>query len=157
MNRQKLQDFALVAEIVAGISIIITLAFLAFQMRSNTDAIRAQTYTDLMTQINDWRTLTVSDESLSVLQDKRRSGGWAALSSIEERRIWYREIVLWGVYESAFYAKERGILGDDEWTRFEITMCRRYGSGDNWDPPGDRTMIAVLTPRFVEYVVQFCE
>lgn len=147
----------MVAEIVAGIAIIVTLAFLAYEMRSNTDAIRAQTYTDLMTQINDWRKLTVTDESLSALIDKRQSHGWEGLSSDEERRMWYREIVLSGVYESAFYAKQRGILGDDEWMRFETVMCNRYGIGENWDPPGDRAMTDVLTPRFAEFVIQSCK
>ena len=81
MNRSNIQNIAQVAEIVAGISIVVTLAFLAFEMRSNTDAIRAQTYQELMTQVNEWRGMTVVNEELSALQEKKRSGGWESLSS----------------------------------------------------------------------------
>ncbi len=157
MNREKLQDFALVAEIVAGISIIVTLAFLALEMRSNTDAIRAQTYHELMAQLNEWRTLIVTDQGLSVLTDQLTSEGWENLESSDERRLWYREMVLWGIYESAYYANERGVLGVEEWTRFEITMCRRYGRDNFWDPPGPRNMTEVLTPDFSKYVLNTCK
>ena len=156
MDRTKLQDFSLVAEIVAALAVIVTLAFLALEMRSNTDAIRAQTYTELMAQINDWRTLTVTDPSISALIGKRDKEGWEGLSSDEERRMWYRSIVLWGVYESAFYARDRGILGEDEWQRFEIAMCRRYRHRLDWDPVGPRKMASLLTPRFAQYVESAC-
>ena len=156
MDRQRLQDFALIAEVVAAVAVIVTLVFLVLEMRSNTDAIRAQTYTELMTQINDWRALTVTDPTLSELTDKRDADGWEGLSSVEERRVWYRSIVLWGIYESAFYARERGVLGEDEWQRFEITMCRRFRGGVDWDPPGRREMSLVLMLRFVQYVESAC-
>ena len=156
MDRQKLQDFALIAEVVAAAAVIVTLVFLVLEMRSNTDAIRAQTYTELMTQINDWRALTVTDPTLAELTDKKDAEGWEGLSSVEERRVWFGSIVLWGIYESAFYARERGVLGEDEWQRFEITMCRRFRSGVDWDPPGRREMPLVLTPRFVQYVESVC-
>jgi len=156
MDRQRLQDFALIAEVVAAAAVIVTLVFLVLEMRSNTDAIRAQTYTELMTQINDWRALTVTDPTLSELTVKRNTEGWEGLSNVEERRVWFGSIVLWGIYESAFYARERGVLGEDEWQRFEITMCRRFRGGVDWDPPGGREMALVLTPRFVQYVESAC-
>jgi len=156
MNRSNIQDIAQVAEIVAGISIVVTLVFLTFEMRSNTDAIRAQTYQDLMTQVNEWREMHVVDEGLLDLQEKKRSGGWESLSRAEYRRMWFREIMIWGIYESAYFAKERGTLGQEEWIRFETLMCVRFQRPDDWDPPGDRKMTFVLTPAFSQFVVDTC-
>lgn len=42
MNRQKIQEFALVAEIVAAIAIVASLLFLANEVRENTRAMEAQ-------------------------------------------------------------------------------------------------------------------
>ena len=44
MENHRLQHMALIAEVISGIAIVITLAFLAIEMRANTNAIRAQTY-----------------------------------------------------------------------------------------------------------------
>ena len=157
MNRKKLQDFALIAEIVAGIAIVVTLAFLVVEMRSNTDAIRAQTYDGLMEQLNDWRAITATDDELADYVRKSRSEGWSSLTEMEQRQVWYWEIMPWGIYESAFYAHDRGTLGDDEWSRFQRVMCGRFSSLESWDLPENRDIFRALTPRFSNYIRSECE
>ena len=36
---------------------------------------------------------------------------------------------LWGVYESSYYAREYGILGEQEWGRFQGQACIQYQIG----------------------------
>ena len=43
MNSEQLQKWSSISEIVSGITIIITLVFLLLEMRSNTEAVQAQT------------------------------------------------------------------------------------------------------------------
>jgi hypothetical protein len=70
-----------------------------------------------------------------------------------ERQMWVlpRQMI-WGVYESAYFANERRVLGDREWIRFEDAICRNYGGDDDvsWNPD-------LLTPEFVDYVESACQ
>ena len=74
----------------------------------------------------------------------------------------------WGVYESAFYARERGILGENEWGRFGDAICRNLVFDKPfWDSQDLRLALSVgkisygissgLTPNFKEYVETLCE
>lgn len=52
MDKEKLQVWALTAEIISGVAVVATLLFLAFEMRDNTNAAQAQTFQTLMQEIN---------------------------------------------------------------------------------------------------------
>jgi hypothetical protein len=156
MNKQRLKEFALVAEVVSGVAIVVTLAFLAFEMRGNTNAIRAQTYQTLMQQLNDYR-MQLVDEKRIAANEKRRENGWNSLTRDEKQRIRIPAMVIWGIYESAYFANERDVLGEPEWRRFEIAICRGYaGNQHYWNPDGFTSMDELLTPQFVEYVHSSC-
>ena len=57
MKSKQLRKWALGAEIVSAIAVIITIGFLAVQMKGNTNALRAQMYQELMRDLNDWRVM----------------------------------------------------------------------------------------------------
>lgn len=156
MENHKLQKYALIAEVVAGIAIFVTIAFLAVEMRSNTNAVRAQTFQSLMQQVNDNRMSFVHPPYM-LANEKRRQSGWDSLSRAEKQEIRIPVLVNWGIYESAFFANERGLLGEGEWKRFEIAICRRREVHDEmWSPQGFTSMNELLTPVFVDYVQSSC-
>lgn len=158
MKNKRLQKWAAVAELISAVGLVITIGFLAFQTMDNTNALQAQTFQELIRDINDWRTLTLTNPELSAATERRALEGWDNLNSADQRQMWFRDQVIWGVYESAYFANERGVLGEDEWARFEEVICRHYTSPNFlWDPPGLRSMTNVLTPKFVVYVVSTCE
>ena len=158
MNREKLHDIALIAEVISGIAIIVTLAFLAIQMRSNTEAIRAQTFQELQSQLNEWRNFGTIQPEFIEATEKYQTRGWEALTSVESLRVWSRSVTIWAIYESAYIANERGVLGEDEWGRFERSICRRFNNRDrDWDPPDSRNMKNLLTPKFVSYAESACK
>jgi hypothetical protein len=68
---------------------------------------------------------------------------------------------LWGIYEAAFFANERGVLGADEWSRFEKVICieRRGQLEDIWDQRHEELLSfkEILTPLFGEYVEENCQ
>ena len=156
MDSNKLQKFALVAEVVAGIAIVVTIAFLAFEMRSNTNAVRAQTFQSLMQQINDYR-MSLVHPARVLANEKRRQSGWNSLSRVEKQELRIPALVNWGIYESAFFANERGLLGEAEWNRFQIAICRRREHHDDmWSPEGFTSMNELLTSDFVGYIQTSC-
>ena len=52
MKTIKLQEWALFAEVLGGIAIVITLIFLVLETRANTNAIQVQTYQSLTAELN---------------------------------------------------------------------------------------------------------
>ena len=159
MKNKKLQKWALGAEIVSAVAVVVTIGFLTFQMMENTNAIQAQTFQELMRDINNWRS-SIREIERSQLMSKWREDGVDGLSKeeLDVLRIVYLE--LWGIYESAFFANERGVLGEDEWGRFEKVICRERRTQDNvfWGSSyeGLFSFDEILTPIFVDYVETQC-
>ena len=154
---QKLSDWASIAEIVGGMAIVVTLVFLTFEIRSNTSVLQAQTYHDLMRDLNDFRKMGATREMVEI-RNKYDEEGWNSLSSTEKGLQRAASTVRWGIYESAFYANERGFLGEQEWLRFEAGICRGRGIlSELWNPGDATSMSELLTPAFVDYLESACE
>ncbi len=159
MPDTQLQKWVLIAELASGLAVVITLIFLIHGMRENTNAIQAQTFQELMRDVNDWR---------SSIRDLEREG--LLFRFIEEgpEKIDPNEVVLirlvflelWGIYESAYFANQRGVLGPEEWKRFEFQMCNeRRGISDSFFEADHRGLPAFeksLTPAFSNFLQQKC-
>ena len=57
MDKNNLKVWALAAEVIAAVSVVVTLGFLVLETRANTNASQAQTYQLLMQELNDYRAL----------------------------------------------------------------------------------------------------
>ena len=157
MRADQLQKWTLGAEIAGAAAVVVTLGFLAFQMRENTNAVQAQTYQALMHELNDYRALTV-DREQAELEVKFKEQGWQGLTRVEQRQIRSRSNIRWGIYESAYFANERGVLGEREWIRFDVAICRGLAAeADLWESQGVTPMTELLTPEFVDYIESICE
>ena len=108
---------------MSAVAVIVTIGFLAFQMMDNTNALQAQMFQELMRDTNDWRE-SVGDPTTVELRARWRDEGFESLTRLEQLQIRGDDLLLWGIYESAYYANERGILGSKEWIRFETAICR---------------------------------
>ena len=110
MRSDQLQKWALAAEIAGAVAVVVTLGFLTAQMRSNTNALQAQTYQALTQELNDWRAEEGNTERL-ILGEKHRQEGWQNLTRLEQRQIRIRSLIQWSIYETAYFANARGVLG----------------------------------------------
>jgi hypothetical protein len=159
MKNKKLQKLALGAEIVSAVAVVITIGFLTYQMMDNTNALQAQTFQNLMRDINSWR-LSIRELEAGPTLSKLRNDGIESLTRGEQGRTRLAYVQLWGIYEAAFFANERGVLGPDEWTRFEFSICdSRYGIVSNfWDYNYEDlpAFSEILTPKFAEFVETNC-
>lgn len=160
MKKKQKRNLVIGAEIVSAIAVITTLIFLVIGMRENTNALQAQTYQELMRDVNNWRMSIRQVESDQTLS-KMRSGGYDSLPKSEQDLVRMIYLELWGIYEAAFFANERGVLGADEWSRFEKVICfERHGDLESvWDTEyeGQLTYKQILTPSFVDYVEGQCD
>ena len=162
MVPDRLQRWALFAEIAGAAAVVVTLGVLAVQMKSNTDALHAQTYQDLMSELNGYRTFLAQPQQLE-LRLQLDSVGWQGLTSYERLALRQAENIIWGIYESAYFSRERGVLGPEEFARFGAMICRRLTSEATqalWNDTGGTvyqgTMSDLLTPTFVDYVETTC-
>ena len=159
MAKIELKNWTHFAEIASAAAVIVTLIFVIIGMKENTNAMQARTFQELMRDENNWRSSIRElerDQTMSAL----RSEGFDSLSEAEQDLVRLVFLELWGIYEAAFYANERGILGTDEWARFEKLICeQRSGQmGEHWDVEyeGLFSYRNLLTPKFVKFVENQC-
>ena len=156
MQNKQLRKWALGAEIVSAIAVIITIGFLAVQLKDNTNALQAQMYQDLMRDLNDWRVM-VNDPVQLKLPEKHRAEGRDSLSSIERSQLSIPPRTLFDINDSAYFANQRGVLGAGEWARFQSAICRQFSSkADLWNAEGMTPMHELLTPEFADYIERTC-
>ena len=144
MNREKLQDWALIAEIVSGAAIIITLAILVLELQRSTVAIERATYSEIAQSIIDWRRdLALNGE---VRETMRRYRENEELSPDQSSILGGLGRNLYTNLERAFWAREYDQIGESEWARFESSIC------SNIPVFWDDTVPQYYTLEFVEYV-----
>ena len=61
----KLENFAHIAEVISGIAVVISLVFLIYGIRENTEVTRTVAYEGLIDSINNFTLTIVPDEDLS--------------------------------------------------------------------------------------------
>ena len=102
-----------VGEILGAAGVIITLAYLAVQIRQNTKTVRGATRQELAGQLQLLASDLVTNEGIAnILQDHFDGKD---LSPVELTRLHaraYRDFRFW---DNAFYQYSQGLLTDDEW------------------------------------------
>jgi hypothetical protein len=158
--REKLQEYALIAEIVGGLAVMITLVFLVIETQKNTNAIQAQMYQNLISELNELRESAASSPDAAELGVLVAQNGIESLTPVQQEQFRSRRTALWGVYESAYFARERDVLGDSEWSRFSSLICRNYeysNSIDIWASGRESRNISLsLTSEFRAFVEDLC-
>ena len=138
--------------------IVVTLVFLVLATRENTNAIQAQTYQALTSELNVIR-LTYTTSELADISVRSSTQGIQALSDADRNRLQFHAEAKWGIYESAFFSRNRGVLGEDEWARFESAICRNFTiDKPMWEPEDTQwgSLARNITPTFRDYVESVC-
>ena len=120
----KLKKWALIAEIVGAVAIVVSLIFVGLQVRDSTTATYAGTYDDLLADMVYWRMeLATSPDALR---------GFYAYINPDSGENWDPMTMFAGhvaleavvqVFERAYFARRYGRLNDQEWSRFQRAMC----------------------------------
>ena len=144
MTQEKLQSWALIAEIVGGSAIIVTLVVLFFELQRNTVAIERATYNEITQSIIEWRRDLFMDAD--VRETMRRYQAREELTPDQSTILNGIGRNLYTNLERAFWAREYDQIGESEWTRFESTICSNAPTF--WDD----TAPQYYTREFVRYV-----
>jgi hypothetical protein len=151
--RVTLERSALVAEVVSGVAVVLTLVFLAVSIRANTAVTRAAAYEDLLDSINQFNLAIVNDAELAAIWTAFRTGRADELDEQASTRLILMARVLFRSYEAAYFFREYGILGRAEWERFGTTICSTYANTTSTFWPDVRS---VLSSDFAAYIEGDC-
>ena len=151
-----------IAEIVASLAVLVTLLFLIVEIRQNTETTRVASYDRSIELLNEWRLTVAENPDLSAYWVDYIGRGGGDMSTEADVRLNMVVGTLWGVYENAYFANERGFLGPSEWSRFEVQLCRQHelaAENGRWDgsrSPSVSPITGLLTSEFVGFVESHC-
>lgn len=148
MKKKNLKYWAQVSEIAAGIGVIITLIFLIFEVRENSDLVRADSFNRSIESLIEFRgAIASNDEALQVMSEH-----WG----FEDPELLRRDLLvvnLWSIYEKTFYSQQYGLVGDMEWERFQTRICRYQQTNRAF---WNERVANFLTEEFRNYVTSSC-
>jgi len=153
---------ALAAEIIGGAAVTVTLIFLVIETRENTRAVQAQSYLSLTSELNRVRENLLDKDVAIIFANAIQDG---AAPEIPADALIFRQIfeAAFSIYESAYYARQKGVLDELEWTRFDEAVCRNMSSvAPIWEHDSSLNVLgqglrSTLTESFVDYVENHCE
>jgi len=145
----KLSEWASIAEIISGVAIVLTIGFLVFELKQNTNEIQAATHQEMINQLNNWRmTLAGNPELSDNFETLWQGGDWDEIPKEQRTRLNYFMNPLWGMYENAYFGRQRGIIGDSEWSRWEKVVCQLH----HMDQGMWRRRTRILSDEFLGYL-----
>jgi len=146
----KLEKWALVAEVIGGMAIVVTLVFLIIEIRGNSAAIRAATATSISDRTQTALLSIMSNPAL--MEASLRQAHGEELSALDEALLSQRHAANMKLAEESFIAFRDGNLDPEIWlTRAEVVL-------DNLASEQERTRWAVrresgwYVQDFVEYI-----
>jgi len=146
----KLKKWAQIAEVIGALAIIVSLIYVANEVRHNTEATQAATFQQ-MVQLSASALLAIAGNS--ELADIQRRGARDPDSLTEQEQFRYFLIVRaqWRGMEAAYFQHQHGVLGDSEWSSYESLMCGELssliGQGATWEAHRH-----TLSPDFVTFI-----
>ena len=105
--------------------------------------------------MNEFRALIVSDPEVAKIWQAYLDDETGSLDGLDTTRVSSLVLLLFGIYEKAYFAHEYGVMGASEWERFQFQICRQFGrvhALDEMTAALERTM----TPEFVLFAERQC-
>jgi len=124
----KLEKWALIAEIVSGLAVVVTLAILIAGIRENTNATRASVYTTSIEGLNALNRTVLADPDLSRIFSALNTGQGADLDGLDAVRLNHMIVTTFRTYDTAHSMRNYGLFGDNEWDRMERAICLNFGN-----------------------------
>ena len=128
MDNGQLQRWALIAEIVSALAVLITLIMLLMEIRSNTDAMKIDTYDRLIADMSNWYLETAMDNELSDAQFIRMVQGGEGTTEKQMFLDQRSTRSMYMIYERAFLQWHQGNMDDASFARFRYQICQENGS-----------------------------
>ena len=135
MAHLSLQDWANIAQVVGGLAVIVSLAYVAYELRQNTVA--RETGARQQFGSLDLAYLAASLDPAVVARALAKQEQGEQLSSLEFSQLRHRQHVNFRVFENAHYQYKRGALDEGEWTRYReiirVVICNDEPARSMWN------------------------
>lgn len=134
MAHLSLQDWANISQIVGGFAVVVSLAYVAYELRQNTVA--RETGARQQFGALDLAYLSASLDPAVVARALAKQEQGEQLSSLEFSQLRHRQHVNFRVFENAHYQYKRGALDEGEWTRYReiirVVLCNDEAAKAMW-------------------------
>jgi hypothetical protein len=117
-----LQVLADLGEFAGGVAVIVSLVYLAYQVRQNTDSIRSENYSRALDRVAGMQNQLARDRDLSLFFAK----GVADVASLTpQQRIQFTWALYeaFGAFEFMFHAAQSRTLPEEVWARWSSTVA----------------------------------
>ena len=155
MKNEKLQNWALISEIVGGVAILITLVLLLLGIQQNTRAIRAATYDDLVADLANYNMTLTTDNEIDEIVFQVSAEGRESLTDRQRFQYMQINLVRFQLYERAYIQWIEGNLDDSLWERFKVRICAASGGADFEEQVGSR-LNSVTSQEFTQFRLNQC-
>jgi len=133
-----IQELGSIGEFVGAIATVVTLVYLAIQIRSNTSAVRATSAQSVHEAFATWYGMLASDPKLAQLVTEGLRD-YSSLTEIDRGRFVCTYMAFLSYSQDAFIKWHEGSLAPELWKGWELVMMNLLGSPGGkqfWDERG---------------------
>lgn len=144
-----LQDLGNVGEFVAAIATIITLVYLAVQIRQNTKSVRMTAEMGVSQQIATWASRVTEDPEIGRIYDKAAEAPHD-LTEDERRRLLWFVSELFMLLEGQYQIYKEGHIAEDSWNakvNVMVGLLENAVIAEWWEG-----RVAPFGPKFFEHI-----
>jgi len=123
MKRLKLSDWSQIADIGAALAVIVSLVFVGFQIRDNTEALRSQNERALVNALQKLELNRAVDVEYAELALRAETGG--QMSALDHSRIAAMSFLYIDNWEQAFHDHKKGLIDQDVWKALDNWLKQR--------------------------------
>jgi len=145
-----LNELGTIGEIISSIGVIVSLVYLAVQIRKNTETERTSTYQSVVSDFGSLNRTMASNAELSCLYVKAMEK-FGDLDSDEKARVSQLFFATFHYFENMYYQYRKGYLEEDVWCGWKRLMLTYYAS------PGFQTWWSVRRVVFSESFGEFLD
>ena len=122
-----LNDLANLGQVIGAIAVVVSLIYVAAQIRQNTNAVRAATAQSLHEHFASWYHVIASDASLAQLATSGLRD-YTTLSDMEKARFVSLFMAFLAYFQNAFLKWKQGLLAPSLWKSWEQVMMNLIGA-----------------------------
>ena len=141
--RRDLQNWASIAEIVGAFAIVVSLLYVAYELRENNRILQVNSRQALSEQ--DLRFYEAAMDTAVIARALDKSERGEMLSDLERSQLSRSQGLNFRIFEHAFFLYKNGALDTREWERYQRiihhNICRNENAqemwaqaGSTWDP-----------------------
>jgi len=110
-----------IGDFVGGVGVVVTLVYLALQIRQNTRSTKTSSYHSAVSAVSEWsRGVGMDPDATRIIRDGNVD--YESLSPLDKARYGFLTVSLFRHFENIFYQHEQGAIDDSLWSAWSDRM-----------------------------------